>query len=114
MLALMAIEIKYGALAMAGPKHPPVMYNVSGISEGGLPVRARSDSVPPRTAPNPSTPFNMEPRTGIVHISRRSVVVIPPKLGPNARAGLRRSNFIPGRTSFRSPFERTAPYRRGL
>jgi hypothetical protein len=107
MLAMMAIDLKYGALSATAPVHQPVMRNVSTMTQDGMPVRARADSVTPRAEGNPDSPFTPSKQPRIVAATRQAVVVVPPRASPTSRAG--RSVF-PSRTRLRSPFVR-APYR---
>jgi hypothetical protein len=105
MLALMAIDLKYGLISESGQRHLPVMRNVPAVTEDGMPVRARSDSVVSRQIGNPSSPFSKSTeRDQIVAVSKHAAIVAPAirNMGNTSRGGGRMS--INSRTTFRSPF----------
>lgn len=88
MLALLAIELKYGILAESGPRQKPAIRSVPAVSQSDKPIRSRGDIVPSRQ-PTPN------PRDRVVKMSRHSWIAIPGQ----KQSGQKARGIIPSRTS---------------
>lgn len=91
MLALLAVEIKYGLLSETGPKHMPVVRHVPIVVQNDKPVRSREDSVTSRQPRQ--TPYQQTGR--VVKMSRHSMIVVPGSAPGSAPP----RSLIPSRTS---------------